>query len=68
MGLLYGRAGRSTAENGGFRPGQYDRKATGLRVHDADGGRVVETHDIGGGKFRFATTAGRTYEISPAVY
>ena len=22
MGLLYGRAGRLTAENGGFRPGQ----------------------------------------------
>jgi hypothetical protein len=22
MGLLYGRAGRSTAKNGGFRPGQ----------------------------------------------
>jgi hypothetical protein len=25
MGLLYGRAGRLTAENGGFRPGQYER-------------------------------------------
>jgi hypothetical protein len=23
MGLLYGRAGRLTAENGGFRPGQF---------------------------------------------
>jgi hypothetical protein len=23
LGLLYGRAGRLTAENGGFRPGQY---------------------------------------------
>jgi hypothetical protein len=23
MGLLYGRAGRLTAENGGFRPGQW---------------------------------------------
>jgi hypothetical protein len=23
MGLLYGRAGRLTAQNGGFRPGQF---------------------------------------------
>ena len=27
MGLLYGRAGRVTAENGGFRPGQWPRCA-----------------------------------------
>lgn len=45
----------------------YDWKATGLRVHDADGGHVVETHDLGGGKFCFATTAGRTYAISTAL-
>jgi hypothetical protein len=28
MGLLYGRAGRLTAENGGFRPGQFCSTAT----------------------------------------
>jgi hypothetical protein len=34
MGHLYGRAGRLTAENGGFRPGQCRRK--GIRVFAVD--------------------------------
>jgi hypothetical protein len=33
VGLLYGRAGRLTAENGGFRPGQ----SIGQRCSAADG-------------------------------
>ena len=39
MGLLYGRAGRLTAQNGGFRPGQEARK--GLVDKGAPGGRLL---------------------------
>ena len=34
MGLLYGRAGRLTAENGGFRPGQYKYEDPGCALKD----------------------------------
>ena len=41
MGLLYGRAGRLTAENGGFRPGQPSNPTGHYRLelskkHDRD--------------------------------
>ena len=44
MGLLYGRAGRLTAENGGFRPGQSraDRTLADLGGEDGGGGRHVD--------------------------
>ena len=59
MGLLYGRAGRLTAKNGGFRPGQsWDQRTGGFRAGEtldlytavrrgpqADG--VLEMHDWG---------------------
>ena len=59
MGLLYGRAGRLTAKNGGFRPGQsWDQRTGGFRAGEtldlytavrrgpqADG--VPEVHDRG---------------------
>ena len=32
MVLLYGRAGRLTAKNGGFRPGQYEKDLEKRRV------------------------------------
>jgi hypothetical protein len=35
MGLLYGRAGRLTAQNGGFRRGQYLSHAHGVRLDTA---------------------------------
>jgi hypothetical protein len=42
MGLLYGHAGRLTAENGGFRPGQFDGmclfRPTGLNKEWATNG------------------------------
>jgi hypothetical protein len=37
--------------------------AFGLVVKD-DGGRVVTTHDVGGGKFEFGSVAGTTYVVS----
>jgi hypothetical protein len=38
MGLLYGRAGRLTAQNGGFRPGQLEKMRADLdhRASEAD--------------------------------
>ena len=40
MALLYGRAGRLTAKNGGFRPGQVNDHTYTLvmKVNDAAGG------------------------------
>jgi hypothetical protein len=38
MGLLYGRAGRLTAENGGFRPGQQGAEAGSARAASAPPG------------------------------
>ena len=36
MALLYGRAGRLTTENAGFRPGQMKAKPLGLKVYEQD--------------------------------
>jgi hypothetical protein len=46
MGLLYGRAGRVTAENGGFRPGQGCGWGTAARlvVRDAAGRCLFDRH------------------------
>ena len=38
MALLYGRAGRLTAKNGGFRPGQSEYKADGACLGQCDCG------------------------------
>jgi hypothetical protein len=38
MGLLYGRAGRLTTENGGLRPGQNNKS------HDADKDRFPDAN------------------------
>jgi hypothetical protein len=47
MGLLYGRAARLTAENGGFRPGQgFKKGANAVRAANALGGAGA---DAGGG-------------------
>ena len=40
MGLLYGRAGRLTTENGGFRPGQGDSGPRGVQVQVGPGFRA----------------------------
>ena len=39
MALLYGRAGRLTAENGGFRPGQYPMPTPGPRARGMPAGQ-----------------------------
>jgi hypothetical protein len=42
MGLLYGRAGRLTAKNGGFRPGQNLQQ---LHVREVPGGDVLNVRE-----------------------
>jgi hypothetical protein len=46
MGLLYGRAGRLTAKNGGFRPGQWDElRRRGEEKVRHDRARGVPEHE-----------------------
>ena len=53
MGILYGRAGRLTAENGGFRPGQSEREVEEKRVAELRGDfRAFRAAKAAGGQIR----------------
>ena len=48
MALLYGRAGRLTAKNGGLRPGQIDDGINGgsLQLRPTDNAHFLATRDV----------------------